>query len=131
MILKLRDEGRTVFFSSHILADAEALCSRVGILAAGRLVSSGRLADLLALQARGWEVVMSHVSPALADRIVPDVVRATPIGDGRYAFEIGLDARPAAFVAGLEAEGARLVSLNPLRETLEDVFVSQVAGRQR
>ena len=43
LILKLRDQGCTVFFSSHVLADAEALCSRVGILAGGRLVADGRI----------------------------------------------------------------------------------------
>ena len=46
LILSLRDQGRTIFFSSHILTDAEALCSRVAIIADGRLVACGRLADL-------------------------------------------------------------------------------------
>src|SRR4029453_18939733 len=45
LILELRDQGRTIFFSSHILADAEALCSRVGVVAGGRLAASGRLSD--------------------------------------------------------------------------------------
>lgn len=48
MILALRDEGRTILFSSHILSDAEQLCSRVGILARGRLVQIGPLNDLTA-----------------------------------------------------------------------------------
>ncbi len=42
LMLELRDRGCTVFFSSHILSDAETLCSRVGIMAQGRLVASGR-----------------------------------------------------------------------------------------
>ena len=49
LILELRDQGRTVFFSSHILADAEALCSRVAVVAGGRLAASGRLSDILAV----------------------------------------------------------------------------------
>lgn len=131
MILRLRDEGRTVFFSSHILADAEALCSRVAILAAGRLVSTGRLTDIVTLEARGWEVVVSHVTPELAARVAPHVVRAVAISEGRYAFEIGLDRPAATLITELEAHGARLVSLNPLRDTLEDVFVGHVQGKTR
>ena len=68
LILKLRDQGRTVFFSSHVLSDAEALCSRVAILARGRLVAAGRLTDMLAFQIHGWEVVLSQVSEALVRR---------------------------------------------------------------
>ena len=64
LILKLRDHGCTVFFSSHVLSDAEALCSRVAILAKGRLVTAGRLTDMLAFQVHGWELVLSHVSDA-------------------------------------------------------------------
>ena len=57
LILQLRDQGRTVFFSSHILADAEALCSRVAVVAGGRLAAAGRLSDILAFEVRGWELV--------------------------------------------------------------------------
>src|SRR4026209_2766278 len=59
LILRLRDRGCTVFFSSHVPSDAEALCSRVGILAKGRLVASGPLDSLTAFEVRGWELVVS------------------------------------------------------------------------
>src|SRR6187399_2582010 len=65
LILRLRDEGRTVFFSSHILSDAETLCSRVAILAKGRLMATGRLSEMLAFRTQGWEVIVDGLTPAL------------------------------------------------------------------
>jgi ABC-2 type transport system ATP-binding protein len=127
LILRLRDSGCTVFFSSHVLSDAEALCSRVAILAKGRLVASGRLTEMLAFQARGWELVMANLSDAAVAALGSRVIRAVRIGEGRYAFELPLDPPPERLVAQLTAEGARLISLNPVRDTLEDFFVRQVS----
>jgi hypothetical protein len=56
------------------------------------------------------------------------VTAATRLGEGRYALELPLTPPPEQIVAGLMAEGAQLVSLNPLRDTLEDVFLRQVSG---
>ena len=69
LILELRDQGRTVFFSSHILADAEALCSRVAVVAGGRLAATGRLSDMLAFEIRGWELVIADLRPEVLARI--------------------------------------------------------------
>jgi len=129
LILSLRDRGCTLFFSSHILADAEALCSRVAILANGRLVADGALADLLAFEVRGWELVVSGLRAETLDRLSSDGVvrRATRIADGRYALELALSPPPEQVLQNLVATGARLVALNPVRETLEDFFMRRVA----
>jgi ABC-2 type transport system ATP-binding protein len=123
IILELRDEGRTVLFSSHILSDAELLCSAVGILNRGRLVASGSLSELTSGGAQGWDVVMSSVDEALAARVAPSVARSRRIADGRYSFELSAESRPEPFIADLTSAGACLVSVSPLRTTLEDVFV--------
>src|SRR6187402_1432313 len=87
LILKLRDQGRTVFFSSHVLSDAEALCSRVAILARGRLVTSGRLTDMLAFQIHGWELIMSGITEVVLERAraAGDVVKVTRLGADRVS----------------------------------------------
>jgi ABC-2 type transport system ATP-binding protein len=127
LILQLRDQGRTVFFSSHILADAEALCSRVAVVARGRLAAAGRLNDILAFEVRGWELVIADVTPDMLNTLAPLARRTTEISPGRYAVELSLDSPPDRVLADLAAMGAKPVSLNPIRETLEDFFVRRVA----
>ena len=128
LILRLRDRGCTVFFSSHVLSDAEALCTRVAILAKGRLVTSGRLSEMLAFSVRGWELVASGVTPPLLGSVSPRATRVTRIGDDRFSFELPLGQSVDRILSELHASGAALVSLNPLRETLEDFFVDQVSA---
>jgi ABC-2 type transport system ATP-binding protein len=129
LILSLRQRGCTVFFSSHVLSDAEALCSRVAILAGGRLVSEGLLTELLAFQVRGWELVVSGLTAAVLEQLTraARVTSATPIGHERYALQLDASTPPAPLLAELVREGAQIVSLNPVRDTLEDLFIRQVA----
>jgi len=128
LILKLRQRGCTVFFSSHILSDAESLCSRVGIMAQGRLVSSGRISDMIAFELRGWELVVSSLSDDVAQRLQGRVRSIVPLTDGRFKIDLPAEAEPEKFIAELRATGAGLVSLNPIRETLEEYFVKQVTA---
>ncbi len=127
LILRLREAGKTVFFSSHILSDAETLCSRVAIVAGGRLVASGRLTEMSAYEVRGWEVVMTGVTSDLLARVRARGLTATTVSEGRVAFEVPREARPEPFVAECTAAGAALVSVNPVHSTLEDVFVQMTA----
>ncbi|MBM3771690.1 MAG: ABC transporter ATP-binding protein [Acidimicrobiia bacterium] len=126
LILRLRDHGCTVFFSSHVLSDAEALCSRVAILAKGRLLTEGRLADMLAFRAHGWELVVEHVTESALRSLEAQAHRVVQISGGRYQAELPLEPGPDRVLSQLTASGAALVSLNPIRQTLEDLFVQQV-----
>ena len=126
LILSLRDRGCTVFFSSHVLSDAEALCSRVGILARGQLVAAGRIGDLHAFQVRGWELVVSNLSDEVLERSRSRIQRVTTISEHRYSLELPLDSEPDVLLRDLIGGGAKLVSLNPMRETLEDFFFEKV-----
>jgi ABC-2 type transport system ATP-binding protein len=132
IILRLRDEGRTILFSSHILSDAELLCHRVAILSRGRLAGVGTIAELVAERsgtaARGWEIVLSGVTPTLIDRLRPRAVRMTTIDDGRCAIELKGGERPEPFIADACGSGAALVSVTPLGATLEEVFVERVGA---
>jgi len=128
LMLELRDQGRTIFFSSHILSDAEALCSQVGIVAKGRLAAAGRIADLGEFAVQGWELVMAGVPAAALERVRARARRLVVVAGDRYVIDLAADARPEELLRELTATGATLVSLNPVRETLEDVFVRRVAA---
>src|SRR5947207_4601796 len=103
LILRLRDRGCTVFFSSHVLSDAETLCSRVAILAKGRLVTTGKLTDMLAFRARGWELIVGGASGALIASVGARARRTVRIGEGRYMLELPLDPPPEQLLGGLTA----------------------------
>ena len=126
LILGLRAKGCTVFFSSHILSDAETLCSRVGVLVQGKLVASGQLSDILAFELKGWELVVA-CGPQLHADLATFARTVTPLSDGHVLLHLAPDAEPDRVVGELTRRGAHLVSLNPVRETLEDYFV-QVVG---
>jgi len=62
IIVGLRDQGKTVFFSTHILADVEMICDRVGIIVGGRMVEMGRLNDILSGEVESIEITLRGVS---------------------------------------------------------------------
>jgi ABC-2 type transport system ATP-binding protein len=126
LMLRLRNRGCTVFFSSHILSDAEALCSRVGIVAQGKLVAQGRLADIVAFEQRGWELVVAGLPEVLKADLERRVATIIPLAHDRYTIELSAGQPPEALIHELSRHGVQLVSVNAIRTTLEDYFVSTV-----
>jgi ABC-2 type transport system ATP-binding protein len=130
LILNLREQGRTVIFSSHILSDAESLCSRVAILVKGRLAACGSITELTAgASSRGWEIVVDHLPVGVPDHIRTVLRRSTRIADDRWVLELTSDGRPEPVIAELAASGAMLVSVTPAKTTLEEVFISAIRAR--
>jgi ABC-2 type transport system ATP-binding protein len=125
LILSLRQRGCTVFFSSHVLSDAEALCSRVAILVRGRLAAEGALSELLADRARGWELVVTGMTESVLERAraLGQITGSVALGPGRYTLQAAASSAPERLVADLAGCGVRVVSLNPVSDTLEDLFV--------
>ena len=129
LVLQLRDRGCTVFFSSHILPDAEAICSRVGILANGRLLTAGRLSEILAGDVRGWELVVDGVTANALAPFATRATRVTRITEERHALALPATAAPEQFIAELAAAGVRVLSLTPVHPTLEEYFVERVTSQ--
>jgi hypothetical protein len=96
-------------------------------VAKGQLAAAGSLADLSHFQVLGWELVMSGVPAAALDRLRSRARRVQPVAGDRYVIDLPPDGQPEEVARELSSAGAALVSINPLRETLEDVFVRRVA----
>jgi ABC-2 type transport system ATP-binding protein len=127
LIQSLKDEGKTIFFSTHILSDAESLCDRVAVLHHGELRGIGAVADLTAGATGKVEILWqgAAATPALVAlgaeiRAAGETVRAT-------LPEPSLDAALDA----LRRTHARLVSVTPVRATLEDYFVEKLGPASR
>jgi len=128
LILQLRDEGRTVLFSTHILSDVEAICDRVGILVEGRLTDCGALADLVAPGARAVELVVENAPPDLVARLQQDGTRVLQ-RDRATVFTFRDEGRARAALSAAVSSGATIVSLTPHRRSLEELFVSRARGK--
>jgi ABC-2 type transport system ATP-binding protein len=121
LILQLKSEGKTVFFSTHILSDAEALCDRVAILNRGKLVGVGQIAELLQRQS-GCEAVLECSAPPILSQLQTLASKPVVASGGHLRLEVG-EQRLRDLLALCETDGVRLISLNPLRFSLEDYFV--------
>jgi ABC-2 type transport system ATP-binding protein len=127
LILKLREEGRTVLFSTHILSDVEAICDRVGIIVDGRLTDCGALADLVEPGARAVELIVEKLPQDLAEKFRAAGVQMLQRDRSMVlTFKDEADAQEA-LRASLTA-GATVVSLTPHRRSLEELFVARARG---
>ncbi len=122
IIVAERKAGRTVMFSSHVLADVELLCDRVCILKKGEVVVSGAMRDLIHEDLRFSEVTLVGLSAELFATLEKDAKEARRAGD-RAVFEIEGDEPLRKFLGKLVNEKLRIESVIPKRETLEEIFV--------
>ena len=125
IIYNLRERGKTVFFSTHILSDVEMICDRVGIIIAGRLVNVGRLSEILTREVESYEVAVDGVTGKYRkafERLGRQVIRSgeTLLVTVRNEEEVD------KVMAIAREAGARIQSLVPRRRTLEDHFMQYV-----
>jgi ABC-2 type transport system ATP-binding protein len=124
LIEKLKCEGKTVFFSTHILSDAEALCDRVAIIHLGQLRGVGAVEELTAGVSAQVEIVWAGTSvPAAVKGLGADCHVA---GDTVRA--VFAEGKQDAALEVLKRERLRLISVTPVRMSLEDYFMTQLEG---
>lgn len=122
IILSLKEQGKTIFFNSHILADVEQICDRIAILARGELLCSGSLAEVLGND-EGYEVVLKGGEEEALGKYLANLSREQDVWHGHYQGDA------QALVDALPSLNARLISMNLARPSLEDYFIRQLRER--
>jgi ABC-2 type transport system ATP-binding protein len=132
LILELRDRGVTVFFSTHILSDVEAITDRVAIVARGELQAIGTPAELVSRSVQGVDVTVrlaARVGPDRDAALTTGATRVRRVGD-ELSLTLAADADVDAWIARAHAAGAKVMAIAPRHETLEELFVRRVAGEE-
>jgi ABC-2 type transport system ATP-binding protein len=127
LIIELRDAGKTVFFSSHILTDIEAIADQVAIIARGQLQSQGTPAELIQRTVLGIDVAVRIAADVDLGSLADGATRVRRVGD-ELSLTLPADADVDAWLSAARDKGAKLVAVTPRHETLEDLFVRQIAG---
>ncbi|MEO0072245.1 MAG: ABC transporter ATP-binding protein [candidate division WOR-3 bacterium] len=126
IILNLKAQGKTIFFSTHILADVELICSRVGIILNGRLINSGRLDEILLSEIEGFELIVKGLAPKMVKVVERFASKVIASAEETY-LEIVNEADLERVLAIVREVGGKLISLQPKKKTLEDHFINQIA----
>ena len=117
-----RERGVTILLSSHVLAETEALCDRVGILNGGRLLETGSIPGLVGSGVREWELVVDAVPTPISAEIASFAVSIETIG-ARAVIRVADGAALQRILSRLTAEGVFVHGVEPRRDTLEDHFM--------
>jgi len=122
IILKLKQKGKTVFLSSHILQDIEMICDRVAVLVNGEVINQGRLEDLVSQEILFTEMTVSQINPRELEKFGKTL---TQYGN-RSLIKIYDPDKVQEILQIIDEKKGKVHSLVPRTQTLEDIFVGMV-----
>ncbi len=131
LIAGLRDKGTTVFMSTHILSDIEALCDEVAILRKGKLAACGNLNDLLNLsgESRAFEISIQGVEAEAIRHLIESIpgteLHSKPNG---AIVHVAGEADIEPVLAIMRETGGHLAAIQPVKQSLEELFVREAAN---
>jgi len=123
IIVRFRQEGKTVLFTSHILQDIEMICDHVAIIVGGRVVRQGALQDLVSEKVLFTEMTVAGLPPEAFHGLGENV----SVQGDKVLLKVYEEGRVEAILSLVHDRRGRLVSLSPRTETLEDIFVETVS----
>jgi ABC-2 type transport system ATP-binding protein len=122
IILSLKEQGKTIFFNSHVLTDVEQICDRIAILARGELICVGSLEEILG-SANVYQVVVKGGTESQLEEWITGLKLEDNLWHGQ------LKGDPQAFIDHLPALDIQLINLNLARASLEEYFIRQLKER--
>lgn len=122
IILSLKEQNKTIFFNSHVLADVEQICDRVAILAQGELICAGSIKELVG-ESNQYQVIGKGGNPNILKRWIKDLSFKNGSWYGQLYGE------PHDFMASLRLMDAKLISLQLAQSSLEEFFMEQLEQR--
>jgi len=122
LILSLREQGKTIFFSSHILQDMEMMVDRVGIILNGSMRREGKLSELISRSTQYYEIICSHI----AEKELAKIQTNFACRDGQYSLTLPSDSDINQVVESIIHNNGRIVAVNPVKMTLEDIFFNEM-----
>jgi len=126
IILELKNAGKTILFSTHILSDAETLCDRVGVIAGGQLRGVGAPGSIVGVKSLGMEIICELTgSGAQIEKVR---AKATKSG-ANYRMSVS-EAELYAALEELRGASATIISVTQIKPTLEDFFM-ELVGKDR
>ncbi len=128
LLISLRDEGRTIFFSSHILADVEEMCDEVAIMNHGKLLIKGPMDEILC--SKGMRVVASGIPGDALDEIA-DMTKGMVKDGERWGLDVDSAEQKDAVVKFLQDKGGKVEEVVGKKETLEESFLRRIEDDEK
>ncbi|MCP4155257.1 MAG: ABC transporter ATP-binding protein [bacterium] len=124
IILSLKEAGKTIFFSSHILQDMEMIVDKVGIILDGETKKEGRLTDLISRSVHNYEIVFTGLNLPFLEENCPDYFQQ----DNNYVIKPGTNEEANRLIALISRNKGNILSVTPVKMTLEDIFLEEIKG---
>jgi ABC-2 type transport system ATP-binding protein len=121
IILQLKNEGKTIFFSSHILQDIEIMVDRVGIILDGTTIKEGKMSDLTTHTADYFELIFFGIDK----KILTDYESRISTKDDKYFLKVNEKEKNDVIEKIILSKG-KIISITPIKMTLEDIFLKEI-----
>lgn len=129
LLVQLASEGRTVFFSSHVIPDVEAICDQIALIRKGRLVGCGAIGKFLSQGPARTEIAFSGITLEESSQLAKfESLRALP--DKAVRATVSNSEKVNSILKKLLEKEARILCVNPIRPSLESLFSEEKGEKQ-